>query len=45
MASDDGMLVESLTAALTSTDDASRQRIRAFLDERKRHEPTMETPS
>jgi enoyl-CoA hydratase/carnithine racemase len=45
MASDDGMLVESLAAALTSTDDASRQRVRAFLHERKRHEPTMETPS
>ena len=36
MASDDGMLVESLTAALTSTDDAARQRIGAFLHERKR---------
>ncbi len=45
MASDDGMLVESLTAALTSSDDTSRQRIRAFLRERTRHEPTMETPS
>ena len=45
MASDDGMLVESLTAALTSTDGASRQRIRAFLDGSKRREPTMDTPS
>jgi enoyl-CoA hydratase/carnithine racemase len=45
MASDDGMLVESLTAALTSTDDASRQRIRAFLHERERPEPTPETPA
>ena len=45
MASDDGMLVESLTAALTSTDGATGQRIRAFLDGSTRHEPTMERPS
>ncbi len=42
MASDDGMLVESLTAALTSTDDESRDRIHAFLRERKRHDDTRE---
>ncbi len=39
MASDDGMLVESLTAALTSTDDVARERIGAFLRERKRDLP------
>lgn len=45
MASDDGMLVESLTAALTSSDDESRHRIGAFLRERKRNQPTTEAPS
>ena len=45
MASDDGMLVESLTAALTSTDGASGQRIRAFLDRGKRDAPATERPS
>ncbi len=36
MASDDGMLVESLTAALSSTDTAARERIGAFLHRRRR---------
>lgn len=42
MASDDGLFVESLTAALTATDEESRQRIAAFLHQRKRHEATTE---
>jgi enoyl-CoA hydratase/carnithine racemase len=45
MASDDGMLVEALTAALTSSDGASGQRIRAFLDRDKRGAPATERPS
>ncbi|HEX5147929.1 MAG TPA: crotonase/enoyl-CoA hydratase family protein, partial [Candidatus Limnocylindrales bacterium] len=45
MASDDGMLVESLTAALTSSDRASGERIRAFLDRNKRDAPATERPS
>ena len=45
MAGDDGMLVESLTAALASSDGASGQRIRAFLDRGKRDAPETERPS
>lgn len=45
MAGDDGMLVESLTAALTSSDGASGQRIRAFLDRGRRDAPETERPS
>jgi enoyl-CoA hydratase/carnithine racemase len=45
MAGDDGMLVESLTAALTSTDGASGKRIRAFLDRGKGDAPATGRPS
>lgn len=45
MASDDGMLVESLTAALTSSDGASGQRIRAFLDRGKGEASATGRPS
>jgi (methylthio)acryloyl-CoA hydratase len=46
MASDDGMLVESLAAALTSTDDAARRRIGAFLHDRQAADATAtEAPS
>lgn len=45
MAGDDGMLVESLTAALASSDGASGQRIRAFLDRGRRDAPETERPS
>jgi len=45
MASDEGMLVESLTAALTASEGASGERIRAFLDRGKPQESATERPS
>lgn len=45
MASDDGMYVESLVAALTSSDDESRRRIDRFLRDGKRTEPVAGEPS
>ena len=45
MASDDGMLVESLTAALAASEGGSGQRIRAFLDRGKGGPSAAERPS